>query len=180
LPATVGAWPRCCAPFDRPGINPNFLTMPARTAPSNTERSEGPHTMCWRMEATMPQQDNVSRLTHYQRPLKDGHAADHNRTSAREEQVAGPWPQDEIDSAAAGWQLLSAAIADSINTQISSATSDLIGLATVAETARELRMSQRWLRRGIAAGEVHVVRFGRAVRIPRNEVQRLAKAGLAS
>jgi excisionase family DNA binding protein len=51
-------------------------------------------------------------------------------------------------------------------------------LLTVAEAARALRISQRQLRRLIAAGQVAVVRFGRAVRIARGEVERLAMEGL--
>jgi excisionase family DNA binding protein len=129
------------------------------------------------MEATMPQQDNVSRLNRYQQSLKDGHTTHHNRTSAREEQVAGPWLPVATSSS---WEALSAAIADCFNGQIPPPISDLIGLATVAEAARELRVSQRGLRRWIAAEELQVVRFGRAIRIPRSEVQRLAKAGIAS
>jgi excisionase family DNA binding protein len=55
---------------------------------------------------------------------------------------------------------------------------DFASLATVAEAAKELRVSVRSLRRWIASGQVQIVRFGRAVRIPHSEVQRLAKAGI--
>jgi excisionase family DNA binding protein len=52
-------------------------------------------------------------------------------------------------------------------------------LVTVAEAAKELRVSQRSMRRWIALGQVRSVRFGRAVRLPRSELRRLAEAGLA-
>jgi excisionase family DNA binding protein len=55
----------------------------------------------------------------------------------------------------------------------------LAGLVTVAEAAKDLRVSQRSIRRWIATGGVQVVRFGRAVRIPRSEVRRLAETGIA-
>jgi excisionase family DNA binding protein len=51
-------------------------------------------------------------------------------------------------------------------------------LLTVAETADQLRISIRGLRRWIASGEVEVVRLGRAVRIRRSEVGRLSATGL--
>jgi excisionase family DNA binding protein len=44
---------------------------------------------------------------------------------------------------------------------------------TVADAARELNVSQRSLWRWIADGRVQVIRFGRAVRIHRAELQRL-------
>lgn len=52
------------------------------------------------------------------------------------------------------------------------------GLATVSEGAGYLRVDQRSLRRWIAAGEVRIVRFGRAVRIPWDELERLARSGV--
>ena len=64
--------------------------------------------------------------------------------------------------------------ASSVNRQNALSTS----LVTVEEAATDLRMSLRSLRRWIAAKEVEVVRFGRAIRIPSDEVQRLAKVGL--
>jgi excisionase family DNA binding protein len=53
------------------------------------------------------------------------------------------------------------------------------GLVTVAEAAKELRVSQRSVRRWIALGQVRNVPLGRAVRIPRSELRRLVEAGLA-
>jgi len=52
-------------------------------------------------------------------------------------------------------------------------------LLSVADTAEELRISQRSLRRWIADGRVQIIRFGRAVRIDRAELQRLKKEGIA-
>jgi excisionase family DNA binding protein len=52
-------------------------------------------------------------------------------------------------------------------------------LLSVADTAKELRISQRSLRRWIADGRVQIIRFGRAVRIDRAELQRLKKEGIA-
>lgn len=51
-------------------------------------------------------------------------------------------------------------------------------LVTVAEAAKELRVSQRSVRRWIALGQVRSVRLGRALRLPRSELRRLAEAGL--
>src|SRR5690348_13971651 len=50
-------------------------------------------------------------------------------------------------------------------------------LMTVAEAARQLRLSTRTLARAIALGQVKIVRFGRSIRIPREEVDRLAREG---
>jgi excisionase family DNA binding protein len=49
---------------------------------------------------------------------------------------------------------------------------------TVADAARELNVSQRSLWRWIADGRVQVIRFGRAVRIHRAELQRLKEEGI--
>ncbi len=57
------------------------------------------------------------------------------------------------------------------------ATLDPTGLVTVAEAARALRLSQRYVRRLITAGHMPVVRFGRSVRIARGEVERLVREG---
>ena len=57
------------------------------------------------------------------------------------------------------------------------AAPDPTSVVTVADASRELAISQRHFRRLIAAGQVRVVRFGRAVRIPRGEVERLANNG---
>jgi excisionase family DNA binding protein len=51
-------------------------------------------------------------------------------------------------------------------------------LIAIADAARELNVSQRSLRRWIADGRVQVIRFGRAVRIHRAELQRLKEEGI--
>jgi excisionase family DNA binding protein len=53
-------------------------------------------------------------------------------------------------------------------------------LATIPEAAWELRLQRRFLDRAIEDGLVEVARFGRAIRIHRNEIERLAKEGLPS
>jgi len=49
-------------------------------------------------------------------------------------------------------------------------------LVTVAYAAHDTGLSQRHVRRLVATGQLRVVRFGRAVRIPRSELERLAEA----
>ncbi|MHB2169541.1 helix-turn-helix domain-containing protein [Alsobacter sp. R-9] len=44
---------------------------------------------------------------------------------------------------------------------------------TAADLAAVLQVSVRTVRRMIAAGEVRVIRFGRSVRVPADEVARL-------
>ena len=51
-------------------------------------------------------------------------------------------------------------------------------LIAIADAARELNVSQGSLRRWIADGRVQVIRFGRAVRIHRAELQRLKEEGI--
>jgi excisionase family DNA binding protein len=46
---------------------------------------------------------------------------------------------------------------------------------TAADLADALQVSVRTIRRMIAAGEVRVIRFGRSVRVPIEEVARLLK-----
>ena len=64
-------------------------------------------------------------------------------------------------------------------------TSDRAGVApvanppralTAADLAAVLQVSVRTVRRRIAAGEVHVIRFGRSVRVPAEEANRLLGA----
>jgi excisionase family DNA binding protein len=64
-------------------------------------------------------------------------------------------------------------------------TSDRAGVApvanppralTAADLAAALQVSVRTVRRMIAAGEVHVIRFGRSVRVPAEEANRLLGA----
>ena len=55
---------------------------------------------------------------------------------------------------------------------------DSTDFITVADAARELNVSQRSLRRWIADRRVQVIRFGRAVRIHRAELQRLKEEGI--
>nr|WP_294516635.1 helix-turn-helix domain-containing protein [uncultured Rhodopila sp.] len=58
------------------------------------------------------------------------------------------------------------------------AAAGLTSLLTVPEAARQLRLSTRTLARAIALGQVKAVYFGRAVRLRRSEVERLAETGL--
>jgi excisionase family DNA binding protein len=53
-------------------------------------------------------------------------------------------------------------------------------LLTVAETARALRVSPRFVRKRIRAGEVAVVHFGRAQRIRADVILDLQRFGLTS
>lgn len=55
------------------------------------------------------------------------------------------------------------------------ARSNLSPALTAADLAGVLQVSVRTVRRMIAAGEVRVIRFGRSVRVPGDEVTRLMK-----
>jgi excisionase family DNA binding protein len=52
---------------------------------------------------------------------------------------------------------------------------DSHALLLVPEVARELRVSERTVRRHIAAGDLDVIRFGRSVRVPRTALAALAR-----
>jgi excisionase family DNA binding protein len=52
-------------------------------------------------------------------------------------------------------------------------------LLSVAEAAARWSVSSRSVWRWISAGEIKVVKLGRAVRIPVSEVERIARQGVA-
>jgi excisionase family DNA binding protein len=123
-----------------------------RISPSGLK---GLHVMCRRMEATMSRQRLASHSSDGQQPPRM------ERVDQRHQVLGG-----EARSAVA-------------NPSGGAGAPGSAALLTVAEAAKELRVSVRGLRRWIATGHVQIVRFGRAIRIPRSEVQRLAETGIA-
>jgi excisionase family DNA binding protein len=96
-------------------------------------------------------------------------------TSRRPAGAAGADPEDSASAPPRPGK--TAQPADAGHQRAPPAAADLTSLLTLPEAARQLRVSPRALARAIALGQVNAVRFGRAVRIRRSEVERLAETG---